>query len=182
MKICKSFFKMLPFNKIPVFCCRNYSLSQVNPALQPECSDPFTKVVRADPNRWEASPFPRSPHRAFQVHRGKESACQWKRCKRPGYNLWVWKTPGGSVVKNPLANSGDMGLDPWVRKIPWSGKQQPTPVFLPEKFHGQRSLVGYKLWGHKESYTTERLSTHTHIHTHPTNTETITKVISTPLR
>ena len=111
MKICKSFFKMLPFNKIPVFCCRNYSLSQVNPALQPECSDPFTKVVRADPNRWEASPFPRSPHRAFQVHRGKESACQWKRCKRPGYNLWVWKTPGGgngnplqySCLKNSMA-------------------------------------------------------------------------------
>ena len=38
-------------NKIPVFWCRNYSLSQVNPALQPDCSVPFTKVVTADLNR-----------------------------------------------------------------------------------------------------------------------------------
>ena len=35
---------------------------------------------------------------------------------------------------------------------------QPTPVFLPGEFHGQRSLVGYSSWGHKESDMTERLS------------------------
>ena len=35
------------------------------------------------------------------------------------------------------------GFDPWVRKIPWRRKWQPTPVFLPEKSHGQRSLEGY---------------------------------------
>ena len=43
-----------------------------------------------------------------------------------------------------------LGFDPWVRKICWSGKWQPTPVFLPRKSHGQRSLVGYSPWGHKE--------------------------------
>ena len=48
-------------------------------------------------------------------------------------------------------------FSPWVRKIPWSKKWQPTPVFLPGKFHGQRSLAGCSLWGHKESDTTERL-------------------------
>ena len=37
-------------------------------------------------------------------------------------------------------------------------KWQPTPVFLPVKFHGQRSLVGYSPWGHKESDLTERLT------------------------
>ena len=37
-------------------------------------------------------------------------------------------------------------------------KWQPTPVFLPGEFHGQRTLVGYSSWGHKESYTTERLT------------------------
>ena len=37
---------------------------------------------------------------------------------------------------------------------------QPTPVLLPGKSHGQRSLVGYSLWGHKESDTTERLHFH----------------------
>ena len=40
-------------------------------------------------------------------------------------------------------------FDPWVGKIPWSGKWQAVPVFLPRKFHGQRSLEGYSPWGHK---------------------------------
>ena len=43
-------------------------------------------------------------------------------------------------------NVGDAekyGLDPWVGKIPWRRKWQPTPLFLPEEAHGQRSLVGY---------------------------------------
>ena len=53
---------------------------------------------------------------------GKESTCQCRRCKRHEF-------------------------DPWVGKIPWSRKWQPTPVFLPGKFHGQRSLVGYSQWG-----------------------------------
>ena len=38
------------------------------------------------------------------------------------------------------------GFDPWVRKIHWRRKWPPTPVFLPGKFHGQRSLVGYSTW------------------------------------
>ena len=49
------------------------------------------------------------------------------------------------------------GFDPWVRKILWGRKWQPTPVFLPGKSHGQRSIVGYSPWGLKESDTTERL-------------------------
>ena len=40
----------------------------------------------------------------------------------------------------------------------WRRKWQPTPVFLPGEFLGQRSLTGYSLWGRKESDTTERLS------------------------
>ena len=51
-------------------------------------------------------------------------------------------------------------FDPWVGKIPWRRKWQPTPVFLPGKSHGWRSLVGYSPWGHKESDTTERLHFH----------------------
>ena len=34
--------------------------------------------------------------------------------------------------------------------IPWRRAWQSTPVFLPEEFHGQRSLVGYRSWGHKK--------------------------------
>ena len=46
-------------------------------------------------------------------------------------------------------------FDPWVGKIPGRMKWQPTPVFLPGKFNGQRSLAGYNLWGRKESGTTK---------------------------
>ena len=47
-------------------------------------------------------------------------------------------------------------FDPWVRKIPWKRKWQPTPVLLPGKFHGWRSLVGYSLPA-KELDVTEQL-------------------------
>ena len=45
----------------------------------------------------------------------------------------------------------------WVGKIPWRRKWKSTPVLLPEKSHGQRSLVGYSPWGRKESDRTEWL-------------------------
>ena len=69
---------------------------------------------------------------------GKESSCQCRRCRR-------------------------LGFDYWVGKILCRRKWQPTLVFLPEKFHGQRSLVGYGPWGHKESDMTEQLSTRNNI-------------------
>ena len=62
---------------------------------------------------------------------GKQSTCQWRRHKRR------------------------RGFEPWVRKIPWGRKWQPTLVFLSGESHGQRRLVGYSLWGHKELDTTE---------------------------
>ena len=46
--------------------------------------------------------------------------------------------------------------------LEWRRKWQLTPVFLPGKSHGQRSLVGYSSWGHKESDTTEQTHTHTY--------------------
>jgi len=49
------------------------------------------------------------------------------------------------------------GFDPSVRKIPWRRAWQPTPVFLPGKFHGQRNLAGYNPKGHKESDTNEAI-------------------------
>ena len=78
------------------------------------------------------------------------------------------------VVKNLPDNAGDSQLvrfDPWIRKIHWRRKWQSTPVFLPGKFHGHRSLVDFSPWGHKESDKTEhtcgRACAHTHTHTHP---------------
>ena len=43
----------------------------------------------------------------------------------------------------------------WVKKIPWRRKWQVTPLVLPGKFHGQRSLAGYSPWGSKELDMTE---------------------------
>ena len=62
-------------------------------------------------------------------------------------------------------------FNPQVGKIPWRRKWKPTPVFLPEKFHGQRSLAGYSPWSHKESDTTEGLSMHAGyaLYTHKNN-------------
>ena len=51
--------------------------------------------------------------------------------------------PGGSVIKNPFANAGNMGFIPGLERSPGEGNG--TPVFLPGKFHGQRSLGGYSL-------------------------------------
>ena len=50
-----------------------------------------------------------------------------------------------------------LGFDPRVGKIPWRRKWQPTPVLLPGKSHGRRSLVGYIPWGCKELDITEQL-------------------------
>ena len=57
------------------------------------------------------------------------------------------------------------GFNPLVRKIPWRRKWQPAPVSLPGKSHGQRRLVGYSPWVHKELDTTERLDTYTFLST-----------------
>ena len=46
-------------------------------------------------------------------------------------------------------------FNPWVGKIPWRRKWQATQAFLPGESHGQRSLVGYRPPGCKESDTTE---------------------------
>ena len=64
---------------------------------------------------------------------GNESACQFRRCKRHGF-------------------------DPWVGKSPCSRKWLIHSGFLPGKFHGQSSLAGYSPKGHTESDTTEHIS------------------------
>ena len=56
--------------------------------------------------------------------------------------------------KEYACQAGDDG----VEKLFWWREWQPTPAFLPGESHGQRSLVGYSPWGHKESDTTEWLS------------------------
>ena len=77
------------------------------------------------------------------------------------YWCWLW-SPGGfpssSNGKESAWNAGDEGLIPGSGRSPWRREWQPTPVFLPGEFHGQRSLVSYCPWGHRESDTTKRLT------------------------
>ena len=58
------------------------------------------------------------------------------------------------MLKN-LQQCRRSGFSPWVRKIPWRRKWLPTPVFLPGEVYGQRSLVDYSPYDHKELGTTE---------------------------
>ena len=80
---------------------------------------------------------------------------------------WHWPTfasPMAQAVRDPLQCKKHKrhGFNPWVRKIPWRRKWQPTPVFLPGKSRVQRGLADYSSWDHKES---EWLITGAHTHT-----------------
>ena len=68
--------------------------------------------------------------------------------------------PGVSDSKGSAYNAGNLGSIPGLGKFPWRRKWQPTPVFFPGESHGQRSLMGYSPWDHKESDTTEQLILH----------------------
>ena len=58
--------------------------------------------------------------------------------------------PGGASGKEPACQLRRPWFDPWIRKIPWRRKWQPTLVFLPGESNGQRNLAGYSPWGYKE--------------------------------
>ena len=68
--------------------------------------------------------------------------------------------PGGAWqrIRLLMQETQEVGFSPWVRKIPWKRKWQPTPVFLPGKFCGQKILAGY-IYGVTKSHTL--LSKHT---------------------
>ena len=68
----------------------------------------------------------------------------------PGW-LWWWRV---------CLQCWGPKFKPWVGKTPWRRKWQPTPVLLPGKSHGWRSLVACSPWGREESDTTERLPFH----------------------
>ena len=69
------------------------------------------------------------------------------------YGLSRWLS-----AKESTCQCRRLGFHPWVRKIPWRRKWQPNPVFLLGESHGQRSLVGYSPWGHKELDATYQLN------------------------
>ena len=94
--------------------------------------------------------------------------------QEPGFNSWVRKIPwrrdrlatpvflgfsGGSDGKESTRNAGDLGSIPGLGRSPGGGHGNPLQYSGLEYHHEQKSLAGYSPWGHKESATTERLST-----------------------
>ena len=88
----------------------------------------------------------------------------------PLFLIYPWADGGGVLAalglsprlpwwlrnKGPACQCRRHRLNPWAGRIPWGRKWIPSPVFLPGKCHGQRSLVGYSPWGCKKSDMTER--------------------------
>ena len=72
--------------------------------------------------------------------------------------LALWASLVAQSVKESACNTGDPGSIPGLGRSPGEGNGKPTPVSLPGKSHGHRSLVGYSPWGRKESGTTEQLT------------------------
>ena len=93
----------------------------------------------------------------FKKHRSK-----WKEINSPLKCLWLspyiglpwWLTDKESTCQ--CKRHKDLGSIPESEWSPGEGNGSPTPVFLPGKFHGQRSLAGYSPWGHKELHTTQQ--------------------------
>ena len=121
--------------------------------------------------RWSEkslTPHPHSPT-GDSVGYSRISLVKWTPLRR---GLPRWLSAKESAC-NPPANAGDtrdMGLIPGSG---WSPEKEMTThscgfqAFLPGKFHGQGSLVGYSLWGRKDSGMTSKWThTHTHTHTH----------------
>ena len=80
--------------------------------------------------------------------------------------LSIWGFSGGSAGKEPACQCRRHrrhGFDPWVGKIPWRREWLHTPIFLPRKFHGQRSLEATVHGGHKELDMTECTYTYSQV-------------------
>ena len=68
----------------------------------------------------------------------------WGHSKPKSQMCSIWLGfPGGAESKEPTCQWRRHRFNPWVRKIPWRGAWQPTPIFLPGESHGQWSLAGY---------------------------------------
>ena len=134
-----------------------------------DCSPPVHGILQARILEWVAIPFSRG---SSQPRDQTWVSCItgrfitiWGTCIYICMCIYVCGIPRWHSVKSLPARAGntrDLSVIPGSGRFPWRRKWQPTPVFLLEKFHGQRSLVSYSPWGHKESDTTE----HTHAHTH----------------
>ena len=101
----------------------------------------------------------------FLVYRWPSSSCvlTWKKRQESSPASFIkilillMRALWGFRWQSVCLQCGGPGFEPWVGKIPWRRKWQPTSVLLPGESYGQRSLVGYSPWGHTESDMTEWL-------------------------
>ena len=128
----------------------------------PQCEESFwLSAVTGMEGPLTACPRPRSPpplQFSRWINPPKDpfsSSLEFVFCYFP-LSWRVWDSLVAQTVKH-LPTMQETRFSPWVGKIPWRRKWQPTPVLLPRKFHGWRSHVGYSPWGRKESDTTEWL-------------------------
>ena len=77
-----------------------------------------------------------------------KAGCYWLNCVTPEF-IWLPWCLSGTESTWQSRRHRRCRFDPWVGKIPWEMKWQTTPVFLPGKFHGQRSLVDHSTWSCK---------------------------------
>ena len=107
--------------------------------------DPLKNGTHSSILAWRIS-WTEEPHglqsRGFQILNTTEQLRFWGRD--------ISGCPSGKGLACQYRRHKRCGFDSWVRRIPWSRKWQPTPVFLSVKFHGQRRLEGYSPWCHKE--------------------------------
>ena len=105
-----------------------------------------------------------SIHGTFQAKStGVGCHCLLQTTLRSGY-CHYWASRWHSIKESPpnVGDTRDSGSIPGSGRFPQSRKWQLTPVFLPGKFHGPRSIVGYSPWDHKEH---NGACAHTYMHT-----------------
>ena len=105
--------------------------------------------------------------------------CKWQICpwgvSIKSIHQSAYSFPSGSDGKESANNTGnirDVGLISGLGRFPWRRAWLPTPVLLPGESHGQRSLVSYSPFGHRESNMTEWLTLplfHPKVQTLPSN-------------
>ena len=103
-------------------------------------------------------------------YRSCDTQCIYMQCRRPQFYSWVKKFPwrrdrlltavflvvhGGSDSRESTCNLGDLGLIPGLGRFPGGGHGNPLQYSCLENPYGQRSLVGYSLWGHRELETND---------------------------
>ena len=127
----------------PEHCLLKLFASAPDSSFHPHCPSPFNLSINQWPKQCLSSSCPRPSSAPAML---PTAVCFLTgHCSSPALGF-----PGGSEGKEICLQCGRPRSSPWVRKSPWRREWQPILVFLLGEFHGQRTLVGYSPWSHKE--------------------------------